>query len=72
MNKEKIIKEIAEILLLDDEFDLIQTSIEFDSLSSLMLVEFLDMNFSISINKDEINKFKCLSDILKYIDDNKS
>lgn len=71
MNKEKIIKEIAEILLLDDEFDLIQTSIEFDSLSSLMLVEFLDMNFSISINKDEINKFKCLSDILKYIDDNK-
>jgi acyl carrier protein len=71
MNKEKIIKEIAEILLLDDEFDLIQTSIEFDSLSSLMLVEFLDMNFSISIKKDEINNFKCLSDILKYIDDNK-
>jgi acyl carrier protein len=72
MNTNKIIVEISEILMLDEDFNIYETKIEFDSLSSLMLVEFLDSNFEISITKDEIKNFKVLNDIIVYIQKNKS
>jgi acyl carrier protein len=71
MNTDKIIAEISEILMLDEDFNIYETKIDFDSLSSLMLVEFLDSNFEISITKDEIKNFNVLNDIIVYIQKNK-
>ena len=72
MNINIIIVEISEILMLDEDFNIYETKIEFDSLSSLMLGEYLDSNFEISITKDEIKNFKVLNDIIVYIQKNKS
>ena len=72
MNINIIIVEISEILMLDEDFNIYETNIEFDSLSSLMLGEYLDSNFEISITKDEIKNFKVLNDIIVYIQKNKS
>lgn len=72
MDNDKIIKEISEILMLEEGFNINKTQIEFDSLSSLMLVEFLDSNFEISISKDEIKNFNVIEDIIDFIHKNKS
>ena len=68
MTREQIIYEIKEILLLDEDFDINKTIIEFDSLSSLLLAEFLDNTFKISITKDQIKKFDTVKNILDFID----
>ena len=68
MNREKIIFEISEILMLEEGFDIDNTQIEFDSLSSLMLIEFLDSNFNIVISREEIKELHLLSDVLKLIE----
>ena len=72
MNNDKIIAEVSEILMLEEDFNINETQIEFDSLSSLMLVEFLDSNFEISISKDEIKNFNVLKDIIDFIHKSKS
>jgi len=72
MNNDKIIAEISDILMLEEGFNINKTPIEFDSLSSLMLVEFLDSNFEISISKDEIKNFNVLKDIIDFIHKRKS
>ena len=72
MNNNEIVNEIAEILELEDNFDINETPIEIDSLSSLGLVSFLDSNFNISVTKEEIEEFKVVNDIVKYIDERKS
>lgn len=72
MEKQEIISELVEILMLDDGYDVDETPIQFDSLSSLMLVEFLDSNFNISINKEEINSFETIQSVLDFIDDRKN
>jgi acyl carrier protein len=72
MNNDKIIAEVSEILMLEEGFSINKTQIEFDSLSSLMLVEFLDSNFEISISKDEIKNFNVLKDIIDFIHKSKS
>lgn len=72
MNNDNIIKEVSEILMLEEGFNINKTQIEFDSLSSLMLVEFLDSNFEISISKDEIKNFNVLKDIIDFIHKSKS
>ncbi len=69
MDRKEIIFEISEILMLEGEFDLDKTQIEFDSLTSLMLIEFLDSNFSIGISREEIKKLHFLRDILKFIEE---
>ena len=68
MNREKIIFEISEILMVEEGFDIDNTQIEFDSLSSLMLIEFLDSNFNIVISREEIKELHLLSDVLKLIE----
>tara|TARA_B110000003_G_scaffold276387_1_gene322589 strand:+ start:2635 stop:2853 length:219 start_codon:yes stop_codon:yes gene_type:complete len=72
MEKQEIISELVEILLLDDGYNVDETPIKFDSLSSLMLVEFLDSNFNISINKEEINSFETIQCVLDFIDEKKN
>ena len=72
MKNTKIITEISEILELEENFHVNETPIEFDSLSSLGLVSFLDSNFNISITKEEIKEFKVVNDILKFIEERKS
>jgi|TARA_B110000238_G_C15746173_1_gene277224 acyl carrier protein len=69
MKKNDIIHEVSEILMLDEDFNVDETQIEFDSLSSLMLVEFLDSNFNITVTKDEIKSFKTIKSVLIFIDD---
>ena len=72
MKKQEIISELVEILMLDDGYIIHETPIEFDSLSSLMLVEFLDDNFNISITKEEINSFETIKSVLEFIDEKKN
>lgn len=67
MDKKTIINELVEILMLDN-YNVDQTKIEFDSMSSLMLVEFLDSNFNITISKEEIKSFETINSVLKFID----
>ena len=69
MEQKEIISELVEILMLDDGYNIDQTQIEFDSLSSLMLVEFLDSNFKIAISKEEIKSFDTIKSVLKFIND---
>lgn len=71
MDKKTIINELVEILMLDD-YNVDQTKIEFDSMSSLMLVEFLDSNFNITISKEEIKSFETIKSVLEFIDDKKN
>ena len=71
MEKQEIISELVEILMLDDGYNIDETQIEFDSLSSLMLVEFLDSNFKITLNKEEIKSFETIKSVLEFIDDKK-
>jgi len=68
MKNTEIIKEISELLELEGNFDINETPIEIDSLSSLGLVSFLDTNFNISVTKEEIEEFKVVNDIIKFID----
>ena len=71
MEKHEIISELVEILMLDD-YNVDQTKIEFDSMSSLMLVEFLDSNFNITITKEEIKSFETIKSVLEFIDEKKN
>ena len=71
MDEKTIINELVEILMLDD-YNVDQTKIEFDSMSSLMLVEFLDSNFNITISKEEIKSFETIKSVLEFIDDKKN
>ena len=68
MDEKTIINELVEILMLDD-YNVDQTKIEFDSMSSLMLVEFLDSNFNITISKEEIKSFETIQSVIKFIDE---
>ena len=72
MEKKEIISELVEILMLDDGYIIDETPIDFDSLSSLMLVEFLDSNFKITINKEEIKSFETIKSVLEFIDEKRS
>jgi len=72
MKKQEIISELVEILMLDDGYIVDETPIEFDSLSSLMLVEFLDNKFNISITKEEITSFETIKSVLEFIDEKKN
>ena len=72
MKKQEIISELVEILMLDDGYIIDETPIEFDSLSSLMLVEFLDDNFNISITKEEIKSFETIQSVIEFINDKKN
>ena len=72
MKNNEIIMEISELLELEGNVDVKKTTIEFDSLSSLGLVSFLDSNFNINISKEEIGEFKVINDVLKFITERKS
>ena len=72
MKNTEIIAELSELLELEENFHVNETPIEIDSLSALGLVSFLDSNFNISITKEEIEEFKVVNDILKFIDERKS
>ena len=72
MKNNEIIMEISELLELEGNVDVKKTTIEFDSLSSLGLVSFLDSNFNINISKEEISEFKVINDVLKFITERKS
>ena len=72
MNNNEIIEEIAEILELEENFHINETSIEFDSLSSLVLVSFLDSNFNINVTKEEIEELKVINVVINFINKRKS
>ncbi len=72
MKNNEIIVEISELLELDENFHANETPIEFDSLSSLGLVSFLDTNFNINITKEEIEEFNFVNDVVEFINERKS
>ena len=65
MTKKEFLTEIKEIMLLDDISE--STDIEVDSMASLMLIAFLDENFSVSINQEQIKLIKSVNDIMGLI-----
>lgn len=71
MDKKDIIDELVDILLLED-YDISETPIGFDSMSSLLLVEFLDTNFKINITKEDIESFETIKSVLEFIDFNQN
>ena len=65
MDKKLLIEELCEILLIEEiNFD---DEIEIDSMSSLMLIEFFDTHFGISLNKENIDEFHTLNSIIEFI-----
>ncbi len=70
MNKDEIIKELTEILLLDGEINEFSKIYEIDSMASLLLAQFFSENFNISVNKEQIENFKKIGDIIIFIESN--
>ncbi len=68
MKKEQILNEIKEILLLEDIKE--NSDIEIDSMANLLLIAFLDENFSIQITNEKIKLIKNVSEILSIIGKN--
>lgn len=68
MKKEQILNEIKEILLLEDIKE--NSDIEIDSMANLLLIAFLDENFSIQITNEKIKLIKNVSEILSIIGEN--
>lgn len=67
MNKKKFLLEIQDIMLLEEINE--TTGIEVDSMASLLLIAFLDEEFSISISQEQIKSIKSVSDIIELIGD---
>lgn len=66
MTKEETLKELKEILMLDADFAL-NDSIEIDSMSTLMIIEFLDERFNKKANKEDVVNFNSLEEILIFL-----
>ena len=67
MKKELFLEEIKEILLLEETNITADTSIEIDSMASLLLIAFFDEKFSKSITQDEIKEMKQINDLINFI-----
>ena len=67
MNKKEFLIEIQDIMLLDNINE--TTAIEVDSMASLLLIAFLDEEFSTSISEEQIKSIKYVSDIIEFIGD---
>ena len=65
MNKKEFLIEIQDIMLLDDINE--TTVIEVDSMASLLLIAFLDEEFSKPISQEQIKSIKSVSDIIELI-----
>jgi acyl carrier protein len=73
--KEELIKIIAEELSVDEaqitlESDL-QEDLGADSLDAIQLIMSIENEFDITIPETEIDNLKTVSDLLKYIEENK-
>ena len=67
MNKKEFLLEIQDIMLLDEINE--TTEIEVDSMASLLLIAFLDVEFSILIDQEQIKSIKSVSNIIELIGD---
>ena len=67
MNKKEFLLEIQDIMLLDEINE--TTEIEVDSMASLLLIAFLDEEFSILIDQEQIKSIKSVSNIIELIGD---
>ncbi len=65
MKKEQILTEIKDILLLEEINE--NSEIEIDSMANLLLIAFLDENFSIHITSEKIKLINNVSNILDLI-----
>ena len=65
MNKKEFLIEIQDIMLLDNINE--TTAIEVDSMASLLLIAFLDEEFSKPISQEQIKSIKSVSDIIELI-----
>ena len=67
MNKKEFLIEIQDIVLLDNINE--TTAIEVDSMASLLLIAFLDEEFSTPISQEQIKSIQYVSDIIEFIGD---
>ncbi|MDV7137588.1 hypothetical protein R3X28_01805 [Maribacter sp. TH_r10] len=65
MKKEHFFEEIKGILLLAGQDLDENTDIEIDSMSSLLLIEFFDENFSKTISETKLKQLKRISDLIE-------
>ncbi len=66
MKKEDFLKEIQDILVLDEELNM-NSPIEIDSLGNLMLIAFLDENFEVRVTAEVIKKINNVSQLVNLI-----
>ena len=67
MNKAEFLEEFIEVLQTEEEIDentVLEELEEWDSLSKMATIAFLDKNFSIKVTFDEIKNFKTVQDII--------
>tara|TARA_R110002049_G_scaffold291474_3_gene475430 strand:+ start:7067 stop:7288 length:222 start_codon:yes stop_codon:yes gene_type:complete len=67
MEKKHFLEEIKEILLLKEQNISPETNIEIDSMASLLLIAFLDENFSKSISQEQIKELKQIKDLINFV-----
>lgn len=73
--KEELIKIIAEELSVDEEQITLESDLQedlgADSLDAIQLIMSIENEFDITIPETEIDNLKTVSDLLKYIENNK-
>lgn len=69
MKKQDFLKEIKDILLIDEDLNE-NTGIEVDSMASLLLIAFLDENFNRLVDEKTITSIKSVSDIVEIVGKN--
>lgn len=67
MKKEDFFEELKDILELEDENIDFNTKISLDSLAMLSIIAFLDENFKIKVNAEQLKNITSINDILKIV-----
>lgn len=63
-SKDEVIKELKEILLLENEDIQMDTPVEIDSMARLLLIAFYDEKFAISIGEKDLKDVKRFGELL--------
>lgn len=70
MNREDFLKNFIDVLQTEDEINFdtkLEDIEEWDSLSMISTVAFLDKDFSVKVSIDDIKNFKTVEDIAKKV-----
>lgn len=71
MNKECFLKKFQDVLQTDAELTedtVLDTIEEWDSLSKISTIAFIDREFALKINMDDVNEFVTIADIINKVE----